>query len=291
MLAFFTPDCAHPAKLPKKWGIFRVGLRQYRVATSGYSDLRGAKRSPPWLDGPRGAVSYSAHDSPARSIVSRKLHAAAHALQGRARGLMAHSRPLWTGKSGKARTAWWWAGLPGNPWRLRYPSARIFCGSPPISRVPVIAATGAANVADTLNLTEHASAIGVAAPLVLTPIYAKPTTRGLLDYFLRVADVTSRPFLLYQIPSRTNCTAFVDTCRAIADGAPHFIGMKQSTDDREFVRQVIETIGPDFRVFMGTSEIAWDMVGQGASGLIVAIANVIPETTARLCELAAPGEL
>ncbi|TAL02453.1 MAG: 4-hydroxy-tetrahydrodipicolinate synthase [Rhodospirillaceae bacterium] len=157
-------------------------------------------------------------------------------------------------------------------------------------RVPVIAATGAASVADTLALTEHASAVGAAASLVLTPIYAKPTDHGLVNYFLKVAAVTTRPFMLYQIPSRTCSAATIDVCRAVADVAPHFIGMKQSADDRGFVGEVVEALGPDFRVFMGLSDIAWDMIGHGASGLIVALSNVAPGAVTRIFDLAVAGE-
>jgi len=157
-------------------------------------------------------------------------------------------------------------------------------------RVPVVAATGAASVADTLALTEHANSMSVAASLVLTPIFAKPTDRGMLEYFLRVAEVTTRPFMLYQIPSRTNSEASLEVCCRIAEAAPHFIGMKQSADDRDFVQQIVTALGRDFRVFMGLSEIAWDMVGHGASGLIVAISNVVPNVVARIYDLAASGQ-
>jgi 4-hydroxy-tetrahydrodipicolinate synthase len=158
-------------------------------------------------------------------------------------------------------------------------------------RVPVIAATGAASFADTLDLTAHAESLTVAATLVMTPVFSKPPERGLLDYYLKIAEITRRPFMLYQIPSRTNSVVSLDLCREIAAAAPHFVGMKQSANDREFVHAIIEMLGPDFRVFMGLSEIAWDMVGQGACGLIVALANVVPGAIARLCEYAALGNL
>jgi len=158
------------------------------------------------------------------------------------------------------------------------------------SRVPVIAATGAASYADTIALTEHASAMGAAASLVFTPLYAKPTPHGLVNYFTGIAEATSRPFMLYQIPSRTTSAASLDTCRRIAEIAPHFIGMKQSANDREFVRGAIEMLGPEFRVFMGLSEIAWDMLGNGASGLIVALSNIVPGVVARIFDLASTGQ-
>jgi 4-hydroxy-tetrahydrodipicolinate synthase len=112
----------------------------------------------------------------------------------------------------------------------------------------------------------------------------------MVEYFLRVAEVTNRPFMLYQIPSRTSSAATVETCRAIAENAPHFIGMKQSADDRQFVHKVMKAVDPEFRVFMGLSEIAWDMIGHGATGLIVALSNLLPAEVARIYDLAAAGQ-
>jgi 4-hydroxy-tetrahydrodipicolinate synthase len=66
--------------------------------------------------------------------------------------------------------------------------------------------------------------------------------------------------------------------------------MKQSANDRDFVQQVVIALGRDFRVFMGLSDIAWDMIGHGAAGLIVALSNVVPDAVARIYDFAAAGQ-
>jgi 4-hydroxy-tetrahydrodipicolinate synthase len=156
-------------------------------------------------------------------------------------------------------------------------------------RVPVIAATGAASHADTAALTEHATRTDADALLVLTPLFAKPTPQGLIAYYTDIARRTEKPLLIYQIPSRTGVTLGLEALAEIMSRAPHVVGMKQSDTDRDYVRQALARFGPEFRVFMGLSEIAWDMIPEGASGLIVALANVVPRAISELVAHAAAG--
>ncbi|MGZ6243858.1 MAG: dihydrodipicolinate synthase family protein, partial [Candidatus Binataceae bacterium] len=157
-------------------------------------------------------------------------------------------------------------------------------------RVPIVAATGAGSLADTLALTEHANDAGADALLVLPPPFAKPPQRGVLEYFLTVARAANLPMLAYQIPSRTGSAITLDTCEAMVNALPHLVGLKQAEDDRDFVRSALERFGADFRVFMGSSAIAWDMIGEGASGLMLAVGNLVPRELADLCRFAAAGQ-
>jgi len=156
-------------------------------------------------------------------------------------------------------------------------------------RAPVIAATGAASFNDTVTLTEHATEAGAAAVLVLTPMFAKPTQIGMVRYYSELARHTDRPLLIYQISSRTNTTLSLESLSELVTTTPNIIGMKQSDDDRAYVLDALARFGPNFRVFMGVSEIAWDLSEDGAAGLIVAISNIAPHAVRRICDAAAGG--
>jgi 4-hydroxy-tetrahydrodipicolinate synthase len=157
-------------------------------------------------------------------------------------------------------------------------------------RVPIVAATGGVSLAETLALTEHASDAGADAVLVLSPPFAKPPQRGVLEYFLAVARAANVPLLAYQIPSRTGCTISLDTCEAMVNAMPHLVGLKQAEEDRDFVRQALDRFGADFRAFMGGPVIAWEMLAEGASGLMLTVGNVVPREVADLCRFAAAGQ-
>lgn len=158
-------------------------------------------------------------------------------------------------------------------------------------RVPVIAHTGASSLADTWALTEHAEQVGTDAVMIMMPPFVKPPQRGLRSFVAYVARGTSRPILIYQIPSRTASTLEIDTLEAICEKVPSVVGMKQSADDDEYTEALVERMGPDFRVFMGLPEIAYEKIPSIAGGLIVAIANVIPGKIAKICEAATNGDV
>ena len=156
-------------------------------------------------------------------------------------------------------------------------------------RAHVIAATGAASFADTLALTEHATEAGAAAVLVLTPMFARPTQAGMVRYYTELARRTDRPVLIYQISSRTNATLGMDALSDVVASCPNVVGMKQSDDDREYVHTALDRFGPNFRIFMGLSEISWDLIEDGATGLIVAVSNILPHAIRRICDAASSG--
>jgi len=70
-------------------------------------------------------------------------------------------------------------------------------------RLPVVVATGSQSHAETVELTEHAAAVGADALLVVTPYYVRPPQRGLVEYFADLARRSPLPFLLYHIPGRS----------------------------------------------------------------------------------------
>jgi 4-hydroxy-tetrahydrodipicolinate synthase len=157
-------------------------------------------------------------------------------------------------------------------------------------RAFVVAQTGAASAQDTLSLTEHAGQAGAAAVLVLTPMYAKPTQAGLVSFYREVGRRTDRPLLIYQNASRTSVSVNVETLASIFEGCPNLVGMKQSDEERSYSYAVLGRYGSAFRLFMGSSQIAWDMIPDGAAGLIVALANIVPRAIRQICDNAAQGD-
>jgi len=84
-------------------------------------------------------------------------------------------------------------------------------------RVPMIAGTGSNDTAYAVSLTQYACEIGADAMLVVTPYYNKATQRGLIESFTAIADASTRPLILYNVPSRTGCTIEPATYAALAD--------------------------------------------------------------------------
>jgi 4-hydroxy-tetrahydrodipicolinate synthase len=157
-------------------------------------------------------------------------------------------------------------------------------------RVPVVVATGAQSLAETIHLTKHADAIGADALLVVTPYYIRPPQRGLVDYFAAVAAHSELPLLLYHIPGRAGVEVTLPSLEAIASRVPSFVGMKHAHSDLGLVSDAIAAFGDGFRIFVGLEELSFPMLALGAAGMVNAVANVAPGKVAALYEAMAAGK-
>jgi 4-hydroxy-tetrahydrodipicolinate synthase len=151
-------------------------------------------------------------------------------------------------------------------------------------RVPIVAATGSQSLAETEALTDHAVRAGVDALLIVTPYYSKPPQRGLVDYYLRLAERHDTPWMVYHIPGRAAVSVTLDTFKTLKDRSPSFVGMKHAANDLGFVTECLTAFGPDFRIFVGLEELSFPMMAIGACGLMNAVGNLRPDVLARLCD-------
>jgi 4-hydroxy-tetrahydrodipicolinate synthase len=151
-------------------------------------------------------------------------------------------------------------------------------------RVPIVAATGSQSLAETEALTDHAVRAGVDALLIITPYYSKPPQRGLVDYYLRLAERHDTPWMVYHIPGRAAVSVTLDTFKTLKDRSPSFVGMKHAANDLGFVTECLTAFGPDFRIFVGLEELSFPMMAIGACGLMNAVGNLRPDVLARLCD-------
>jgi 4-hydroxy-tetrahydrodipicolinate synthase len=151
-------------------------------------------------------------------------------------------------------------------------------------RVPVVAATGSQSLLETRQLTEHAAKAGADALLIVTPYYIRPPQRGLVAYYLELANISQLPWMVYHIPGRTAVNVTIDTLRELKARSPAFVGMKHAVNDLALVSECIATFGKDFKVFVGLEELSFPMMAVGACGLMNAVGNLQPRVLSDLCE-------
>ncbi len=156
-------------------------------------------------------------------------------------------------------------------------------------RCQVVVATGNQSHAETVELTTHAAASGADAVLVVTPYYIRPPARGLVAYFTDVARRVDIPVLVYHIPGRAAVGVDIDTLAAIVDAAPNVVGMKHAVADLGLVTEALVRFGPEFRVHVGLEELSYPMLALGASGMVNAVANIVPHKIVDLYESVVSG--
>jgi len=156
-------------------------------------------------------------------------------------------------------------------------------------RVPLLAGTGSSNLADTLDLTRFAERAGAAAILAIVPYYVRPTQEGLYGFFRRVAEATSLPVVLYNIPGRTAQNLEPDTMARLRRDCPNVVGVKEANTNLEQVSRDLAACGRDFLVFSGIEALCFPMLALGGAGHVSATANVAPGPVARLYDLVQAG--
>ncbi len=143
-------------------------------------------------------------------------------------------------------------------------------------RVPVIAGTGTNNTAHAIHYTEDACAIGADAMLVVTPYYNKATQNGLIAHFTAIADKSTKPIILYNVPSRTGCNLLPATVAELAKH-PNICAIKEASGNMAQVVELFAACGDSIDVYSGEDGLTVPMLAMGAKGTISVLSNVIPD--------------
>ena len=151
-------------------------------------------------------------------------------------------------------------------------------------QLPVIAATGSQSYEETKFLTQHAVKAGVDALLIVTPYYIKPPQRGLIEYYLKLANQHETPWMIYHIPGRTAINVTLETMLKLRSKSKTFVGMKHAMNDLGFVTECLAGLGKDFKIFVGLEELSFPMMAIGACGLMNAVGNLRPKILSDMCE-------
>jgi 4-hydroxy-tetrahydrodipicolinate synthase len=158
-------------------------------------------------------------------------------------------------------------------------------------RIGVVAATGAQTLPETLELTRRAEQAGADAVMVVTPYYAQPPQRGLVEYFTAVASAVGLPVLIYHIPGRAAVSMTVDAVAQVAQAAGNLVGLKHASSNLGYATELLARLGRDFRLFCGLEELSFPMLAVGAAGLMNAVGNIAPARVSRMCAAVFAGQL
>lgn len=141
-------------------------------------------------------------------------------------------------------------------------------------RVPVIAGTGSNNTKESIALTKEAEAVGVDAILLVTPYYNKPNQAGLYQHFLAIAEATSLPIMLYNIPGRTMVHLTVETIVALSR-IDNVVSVKESSGNLDAISQIIEQTDVDFSVYSGDDSLTLPLKSIGADGVVSVSSHIV----------------
>jgi 4-hydroxy-tetrahydrodipicolinate synthase len=143
------------------------------------------------------------------------------------------------------------------------------------SSIPVLAGTGSADTASAIAHTLIAAELGADGALVVTPYYNRPMQSGLLAHYHALADATSIPLVIYNVPSRTAVDILPETVAELAQ-RDEIVAIKEAVPDMARVQALISLCGQSLVVLSGDDSSCLDAMRHGAQGVVSVAANVVP---------------
>ena len=141
-------------------------------------------------------------------------------------------------------------------------------------RGSVIAGTGSNSTAEALEATKEAERIGVDACLLVVPYYNKPTQEGLYQHFKTVAQNTSLPCILYNVPSRTVTNMSAETIIRLSQ-IDNIIGVKEASGNFEQIAKIINDTRENFIVWSGNDSDTFPIMALGGHGIISVASHLV----------------
>ena len=165
-----------------------------------------------------------------------------------------------------------------------------FCVKRIAGRVPVIAGTDSNNTAHAIERTVTACRAGADAVLLVTPYYNKTTQRGLIASFSAIADASSVPCILYNVPSRTGLNMLPETLKVLAEHE-RIAGVKEACGNISQVAKEIALCGDALDIYSGNDDQTVPVMSLGGRGVITTIGNIMPGEMAEMCRKFFAGDV
>jgi 4-hydroxy-tetrahydrodipicolinate synthase len=158
------------------------------------------------------------------------------------------------------------------------------------NRVPVIAGTGGNSTQASIALTKEASACGVDGILLVTPYYNKPNQRGLYEHFKTIANETTLPIMLYNIPGRSVINMDAGTVIQLSK-IENIVSLKEAGLDLDQVATIIENTDDNFSVYSGNDSMTLPMLAIGANGIVSVSSHIIGNEMKEMIDLFFQGKV
>ena len=156
-------------------------------------------------------------------------------------------------------------------------------------RIPVIAGTGTNNTEHVLRNTREACRVGADAVLVVTPYYNKATQNGLIKHFYTVADASTVPVIVYNVPGRTGVNIQPKTLAALAEH-PNIVGIKEASGNMAQMVEMAALCGDKVDIYSGEDALTVPMMSMGAKGTISVLSNVVPAQSVAMTDACLAGD-
>jgi len=157
-------------------------------------------------------------------------------------------------------------------------------------RGSVVAGTGNYSTSESIELTQEAERLGVDAALLVVPYYNKPTQEGLFQHFKAIAESTSLPCILYNVPSRTITSLSSETVIKLS-AIDNIIGIKEASGDFDQIGRILYGAPDGFRIWSGNDNDTFGLLSMGGYGVISVASHLVGNQIRNMMDLLLDGQL
>ncbi len=155
----------------------------------------------------------------------------------------------------------------------------------------VLAGTGSNSTEHAIGDTKLAEKLGVDAALLVAPYYNKPSQEGLFRHFKSIADATSLPIMLYNIPGRCGVDIISDTVARLAKECRNIVSIKEASGSVERVNELRQRLPDAFTILSGDDSLTLPFMAVGAVGVVSVASNLFPSEVCGLVRACDSGDL
>ena len=150
-------------------------------------------------------------------------------------------------------------------------------------RVPIIAGTGSNNTKAVIEMNKKVEKLGVDGLLIVTPYYNKTTQKGLIEHYKIIAQNTSLPIILYNVPSRTGVNILPATCFELSK-IENIVAIKEASGDLSQIAMIANLCRDNLTIYSGNDDQIIPILSLGGMGVISVLSNIKPKYTHNMCE-------
>ena len=158
------------------------------------------------------------------------------------------------------------------------------------NRIPMIAGTGSNDTSYAIDLSKYACEIGADALLVVTPYYNKTTQDGLVKSYTEIAKASSKPIIIYNVPSRTGVNVEPETYAKLAE-ISNINGIKEANGNLAKIMDAFNLVGDKLNIYSGNDDEITPFLSMGGMGIISVLSNMLPKETVAICDKFFEGDV
>jgi len=157
-------------------------------------------------------------------------------------------------------------------------------------KIPIVLGVSSNNTRVVVERLKNEDFSGIDVILSAVPYYNKPSQEGIYQHYKHIADSTSLPVVMYNVPSRTGVNMSAETTLRIANDCKNVVGVKEASGNITQIETIIKSKPLGFQVISGDDAITFPLITIGAVGVMSVIGNAFPKEFGRMVRLALSGD-